>query len=515
LPQAARQLRIAIEKLPQLVGLRGRLGLNEMRLGHEAAARRLLTEAFDLDPYNVRVKNQLEVLDLLDDYATIDTEHFQIRYDAAHDQPLAECMARHAERCYDELATTFDFELPEKAIIEVFRDGRGVSGRQWFGARMVGLPNIHTIAACGGNVVAMVSPTTGRKRRNWADILRHEIVHLFNIQQTDYAVPHWLPEGCAVGQEHRPRRARWEKLLVERVPTGDVFDLQTLNLGFIRPRSPDDWQLAYCQAEVYVELIVEKFGTQGVRDLLAAYRENQPLERAFTSRLGTTLAEFEQQYAQKLSQVAAELAQRPDLQSLPKLAEARSRWEANPEDPRAGAQLALVHLRRGDYPEAGRRVQAVLAKEPAQPLARYVQARLQSRIGDDDGALETLHGIADETAPHPESLKLLASNQQRRGELAEAKKLYQKGKQHHPNDLEWTKALAVVAIKQNDNQELKRLLTQLADAEPDNLVARKKLLQLALAEKEQAEIERWAEEVVHIDPNDAAARKHINRSRRR
>ncbi len=510
-PQAAACFREAIERMPQLLGPRGQLGMIEMRLGHEDEARRWLEASFERDPYNVRVKNQLEVLDLLEDYATLETEHFVIRYDAAHDESLARTMARYAEQCYGELATTFDFQLPERALLEVFHNGRGVKAREWFGARMVGLPNIHTIAACGGNVVAMVSPTAERGKLNWADILRHEIVHLINIQQTDYAVPHWLTEGCAVWQEARPRRRRWQKLLIQRVPRGDVFDLESINFGFLRPRSADDWQLVYCQAEIYVELIASEFGVEGIRNLLAAYRDNLTTQQAIAHGLGTTQERIERSTLEKISSITTQLAKRRDLREPTKLAQASERWAANPDDLSAGAELALVRLRQGDYPGAGRLAETLLAKQPSLPSARFVKAQLLVRIGDELAAAKLLEGIAE-----PAPLKLLAGIHLRRGKLNEARRLYQLGADRRPDDLQWSKALAVVAIRQQDTSELIKLLTRIADAEPDNLIARKKLLQLAKQNEQRpnqksSAIEHWANEVLHIDPNDRAALRALEK----
>ena len=313
-PQAGANLSRAVDTMPQLLGPRSQLGMIEMRLGHEAKARELLKASFELDPYNVRVKNQLEVLDLLDTYETIETEHFVIRFDGSKDQRLARHMARYAEQCYADLTETFDYQLPEKAILEIFHDAQGIKARQWFGARMVGLPNIHTIAACGGNIVAMVSPTAERRKINWADVLRHEMVHLINVQQTDYAVPHWLTEGCAVWQEGRPRRPHWNKLLVERVPKGNVFNLDSLNMGFLRPRTPADYQLAYCQADLYINLIAQRYGIAGVRKLLAAHRNNLPTAAAITDSFDTSLEDLERDYAQQLAETVAKLSQRSEFQ---------------------------------------------------------------------------------------------------------------------------------------------------------------------------------------------------------
>ena len=64
-PLAAEYYRAAHERMPQLISARGQLGLVLMRLGDEAEAAKLLEESFAIDPFNVRVKNMLEVLDRL------------------------------------------------------------------------------------------------------------------------------------------------------------------------------------------------------------------------------------------------------------------------------------------------------------------------------------------------------------------------------------------------------------------------------------------------------------------
>lgn len=512
-PKAGASFRLAIESTPQLLGPHAQLGMIEMRLGHEPQARELLEESFRRDPYNVRVKNQLEVLDLLDSYATIETEHFVVRYDPKHDKPLARHMSQWAEACYRDLTETFDFQLPEKALLEVFHDGQGVKAREWFGARMVGLPNIHTIAACGGNIVAMVSPTAERRRINWADILRHEIVHLINVQQTEYAVPHWLTEGCAVWQENRPRRTEWDRLLARRVPKGDVFNLDSINLGFLKPRSADDWHMAYCQAELYIDLIARDHGVEGVRKLLAAHRDNLPTAAAIATSLGTTQEHLEETYAKELAEIGARLSQRHDLKQQPSLPELTARWQQNPTDWDAAANLALARLRRGDYPGAGQLANQVVQAEPNHPIARLVKAKLLIRIGDQQAAAAELETAVGIDSPLPEALKLLAGIHLRQGNFDKAKRLYLRGAEIQPENLQWTKALAIVALRQQDSDELNRRLLRIANAEPDNLVTRKKLLQLAQSTDDRSQISKWANEILHIDPNDSTAQQALSSNR--
>ncbi|HEX3727298.1 MAG TPA: tetratricopeptide repeat protein, partial [Pirellulales bacterium] len=71
-PAAARYYQEAITRMPQLVPPRGRLGMMLMRLGEEPQAKQVLAEAFEIDPFNVRVNNTLKVLEVLDGYETLE-----------------------------------------------------------------------------------------------------------------------------------------------------------------------------------------------------------------------------------------------------------------------------------------------------------------------------------------------------------------------------------------------------------------------------------------------------------
>src|SRR5207249_567574 len=133
---------------------------------------------------------------------------------------------------------------------------------EMFSGRIIALPDLHTIGASTGRIIALVSPNGRGMRRpfNWARVLRHELVHVFNLEQTGFQVPHWLTEGLAVQQEGYSRPAAWNRLLCERADAGELMDLDTIELGFIRPRSGVDWHLAYCQSQLYVEHLTAKYG---------------------------------------------------------------------------------------------------------------------------------------------------------------------------------------------------------------------------------------------------------------
>ena len=105
---------------------------------------------------------------------------------------------------------------------------------------------------CTGKVVALASPKATGRPFNWARVLKHEVVHVITLQQTEFNIPHWYTEALAVESEGFPRPQEWNKMLLERVPArSKLLNLDTINLGFIRPNEPEDRQMAYCQAQLY------------------------------------------------------------------------------------------------------------------------------------------------------------------------------------------------------------------------------------------------------------------------
>ena len=158
------------------------LGMLYMQIGREDEAFQLFKTAFDADPFNVRANNQMEVLKHMASYRPVKSEHYQVLVDPTQDELLGKYMSRYLESIYGELTTRFGFSPPGLTKVEIMKTHR------WFGARTVGLPFIPTVGACTGKVVALASPRPLRKPFNWARVLKHELVHVITLQQTEFNI---------------------------------------------------------------------------------------------------------------------------------------------------------------------------------------------------------------------------------------------------------------------------------------------------------------------------------------
>ena len=170
---------------------------------------------------------------------------------------------------------------------------------------MVGLPYVGTVGACAGRVVAMLSPNDARTKFNWARVLRHEFVHVVNLQQTDFNIPHWFTEALAVYYEDLPRPKAWEQVLADAAAEGKLFTLATINSGFSRPKTSNEWELAYCQAELYAEYMVERFGDDALSKMLRQYAANQPTPRRSSAAFDVEVDEFERGYREYVAKIVA------------------------------------------------------------------------------------------------------------------------------------------------------------------------------------------------------------------
>jgi cellulose synthase operon protein C len=502
-PLAAAQLRVAQEKMPQLIQVRGQLGLTLMRLGEEAEAAKLLEEAFTIDPYNVRVKNTLEVLDVLKGYAVLETDHFVLKFDRGQDELLARYASKYLEEeAYPQLVEQYGFKPEGKTLIEIFSRNRNTSGHGWFSARMVGLPAIGTVGACAGKMVAITTPDELPKKYDWARVLRHEYVHVLNLQQTDFNIPHWFTEGLAVHSEGPNRPREWNVTLAERAKDKSLYNLETITLGFIRPKNSEDWTLAYCQAAHYVDYALETYGKNATAKMLAAYAEHLSTEQVLRKCFDVEQADFELGYRKFLEGVIAKSGGSQSKESRG-LAELQKIAEDKNVAAHTLAELARAHLERKSNAEARKWALAAQKKDAAEPLAAYVLARLQLLIGDTDAAVEMLEKVVDDNKPQQDVLALLGALKLKSEDYSGAERCYLLGEKHFPASDRWAKGLARIYLHDEQNEKLLPVLTKLANLEPESMTLRKKLAELASQARDYANAREWATQIIHLDLQDA------------
>ncbi len=503
LEAAEKSYKKASELRPFLGGPINSLGMLYMRMGREKEALTLLTKGFEWDLFNVRVSNTLKVLKHLDRYETLKTEHFELRYDPKNDTALIYYMADYLEEIYADLTKKFQFKPKERILLEVF------NRHDMFSGRVIALPDLHTIGACTGSMVAMVSPNAVsgvRKPFNWARVIRHEIVHVFNLEQTNFLTPHWLTEGLAVNNEGFPRPPVWNQLLAERVPAGEVLNLDTIDLGFIRPRDQLEWNLAYAQSQIYVNYMKEKYGPQTVGEMLDAYRDGLDTSAALKKVCKVDKAAFEEGYTAYLKETVKTIKGGKPAEKKRTAAELKKALAKEPDDLDLKAELALVTL--GDNRVEARKLAAqVLEKKAKHPKASLVLARLEHLAGNADKERSLLEEALDKDKPDPLILQALGKLYYDAEEFAKAAEVFELGRKTEPLEAGWLQQLVRVYSQTGDKDKQIGVLVDLVPTDADDFEHRARLAKLLLEADKPAEAEKYARQALEIDVRSKEARE--------
>jgi len=499
----------AAELQPMLPGPAGTLGLLYMRMGREEEAAPLLDKGFEADKYNVRVANTRRVLKHLANYDSLKTDHFLIRFDPKNDGALAHFMADYLEKIYADLSEKFQYKPKGPILIEVFNN------HEMFSGRVVALPDLHTVGACTGRMFAMASPN-GKgilKPFNWARVLRHEMVHIFNLEQTNFLTPHWLTEGLAVNNEGFPRPQSWNELLRTRVPKDDLMDLDDIDLGFIRPRTPDDWTMAYAQSQLYVDFMKATYGPDSVAKMLDAYRDGLDTTAALKRACGVDKPAFEKKYRAYLDDAVKGIGGKPAAKART-FAQLQDDYKKKPDDLDTAAELAEAYLNRRENAEARKLAQQVLDQKKTNPRACYVMSRLAHQAGDDKEELGLLEAGLDKADPDVKVLQALAKIYYDASEFSKAIEVCELGRKAQPYDSGWMEQLARIYAQTNDKDKQIAVLKELVPTDADDLDHRKRLARLLLEKEQFPEAEKYARQALEIDVKDAEARESLQKALR-
>lgn len=508
-PMAEKLYQHAIRVMPQLSQPKTSLGMLYMQTGRTEQAQQILDDAFKADPYHVRVSNMRKVLGVLSKYETISTDHFIVRFDSEEDRILAEYMAEYLEESYEELVALYGFEPPQRTTFEIYHNAKGLSAHQWFSARMVGLPWIQTIGASTGMMVALASPTASDKQFNWTRVVKHEFVHVLTLQQTRFNIPHWFTEALAVTSEKVARPAVWNRLLLERVPKGELWSLDELTSVFVRPETPLDWQFAYCQSRLYAQYMIETFGEDKIGKMLEMYRNSVRTNDAIPKVFGVSVEVFDAGYRDFLNRIVKDELGGSATQAPKSIADLEKEFTADPGNPSKMAAFADGLLKAKRRRQARELAERALDENPREPLAAVVLAELELLAQDLEEASGYLEDALDEKSPNARVLGMLARLRLMQAQPAEAARLYELGRKklnidqsYLPETDDWLKGLAAAYVQLGETEKLRGVLEAIARLDGDNPVVRRKLAQLAVDRGDLESAGRWATEALQIDVMD-------------
>jgi tetratricopeptide (TPR) repeat protein len=261
------------------------LGAHLMRTGDEKNARRALETAFRADPYDAITYNMLGLLDTLDAFQTVQEGDLTLKMHADEIGVMREYAPPLAKEALAALSKRWEFTPTGPILIEMFPK------HDDFAVRNVGLPGmIGALGACFGRVVTLDSPKARPPGDfNWGATLWHEMAHVITLQLSNQRIPRWLTEGISVFEEKRAR-PEWgremEIVFARALEDGEVMKLRDLNAGF---QNPQTISLAYYEASLLVEHMVEKHGEPALRALVKSFADGIDTEAAIVKVLSSDI----------------------------------------------------------------------------------------------------------------------------------------------------------------------------------------------------------------------------------
>ena len=299
-----------------------------MRLGEEARGKRLLDEAFEIDPFNVRVNNTLKVLEVLDGYETLETEHFRIKFDPENDRLLARYMANGWRKFIRSCCQQMGFAPPEKSLFEIFSRretpmATGGSARGWSACR--------TSTPIGA--VRARSWRCNRRARGSNDSIGPAwsstsscTSSICNRPTSTFRIGSPKPWQCI--NEGYPRRNCVERIAGASAASGQNFQPRNDQLWASSARNRATLDAGLLPGRVVRAHMLERFGDDAVAKMLAAYGDNLTTTEALQRALGVEQNDFERGYQEYVKKIVAALPPSTVTTEM-NLAELQKAWPRN------------------------------------------------------------------------------------------------------------------------------------------------------------------------------------------
>jgi tetratricopeptide (TPR) repeat protein len=316
------------------------LGMNQMRLGQIADGRKSLETSFAGDPYNVWVKNTLDLLDTYKNYDVVTSPHYQFMIEKSESPILSIYLTDLAEQAYTTFAKKYAYTPPPPIRIEVYRSHAD------FSVRTVGLAGLGALGVSFGTTLAFDSPAAKDAGPfNWGSTVWHELAHTFTLGSTDNRIPRWFSEGLSVYEEHHARPGWGFNVTPDFLmafKAGKLVPVSRMNDGFMHPAYPQQVQYSYYQASLVCELIARDWGEPAILKMLQAYREGAPTDQVFQRVLNIDIKAFDKKFHDYLETRFAGVlgslgSARPVLSASESVEDLQRKANAAPSD--FGAQL--------------------------------------------------------------------------------------------------------------------------------------------------------------------------------
>ncbi len=208
-----------------------------------------------------------------------------------HDRPkqFGETVFTIAQRAIAEQKTVFQTDLDYQIRIILYNDFDEFAGWHAYVNEFIGGQ-----AFPAQGVTTQIVESNGYTEQWLNDVIPHEISHLYMYQASTHPLSHppaWLNEGVAQYNEFTPNQYVLDYVQAA-ADAGELLRLYSLSGSF--GNDEDQVRLSYAESLSAVVYLMETYGEEGLKNLLAAYKNGESNDDALMTGLGVSILEFEQ-----------------------------------------------------------------------------------------------------------------------------------------------------------------------------------------------------------------------------
>lgn len=411
--ESAERQRQALKFDPAYIPAKMQLAQDLLRLGQDAEGWKLVAEVADADPYDVVAFNLTTLKDRIAKFQTVKSEHFLVRMDPQEAAIYGADAIALLEKAHATLTKKYGLELKQQTIVEIFPDQKD------FAIRTFGLPGGQGyLGVCFGRLITANSPAARPgSSANWQAILWHEFCHVVTLTLTKNKMPRWLSEGISVYEE-RQQRGNWGEKMQPRyramILGEDLTPVSQLSGAFLKPKTPAHLGFAYYESSLVVEYLVERFGLEKMKRILADLAKGVEINEAIATH-AQPIAKIDAEFAERAKALANAVGPALDW-AKPKPAdvasdEAIAQFIAkNPNNFEALMAQAMKLVRAKAWEAAKAPLTKLIELFPEQHDAQSAYsllAQAHRELGETDAELAVLNKIAELSPDAPDAFARL------------------------------------------------------------------------------------------------------------
>ena len=411
--ESADRQRQALKFDPAYLPAKMQLAQDLLRLGQDDEGWKLVDEVQKADPYDVVAFNLTTLHDRIAKFQTLKSEHFLVRMDPQEASIYGQDALALLEKAHATLTKKYGLELKQQTIVEIFPEQKD------FAIRTFGLPGgVGYLGVCFGRLITANSPAARPgSSANWQAVLWHEFCHVVTLTLTKNKMPRWLSEGLSVYEE-RQQRGNWGEKMQPRyramILGEDLTPVSQLSGAFLKPKTPAHLGFAYYESSLVVEYLVERFGLEKMKRILADLAKGVEINEAIAAH-AQPIAKIDAEFAERAKALAKAVGPALDW-AKPKPADIASDEAIekfvtkNPNNFEALMAQAMKHIQAKQWEAAKAPLKKLIESYPNQHDANgaySLLAQAHRELHETDAELVVLNKIAELSPDAPEAFARL------------------------------------------------------------------------------------------------------------